>query len=96
METIPVNSKQLKYESAIAHVKKIREFYNKLIIYVVVMTGLAIFNFKTAPYHLWFFYPLFFWGLGLAIRGAKLFAPQLFFGKEWEQRKIKEFMDRSN
>ncbi len=93
METIPANSEQLKYQSAIAHVKKMREFYNNLAVYCVVITGLAIFNFKTAPYHLWFLYPLFFWGLGLAIRGVKLFGPQLFLGKEWEERKIAEIMN---
>ncbi|WP_010181486.1 2TM domain-containing protein [Aquimarina agarilytica] len=94
MESISNNNENTKYQSAVAHVEKVKEFYNNLVVYGVVITALAIFNFKTAPYHLWFFYPLFFWGLGLAIRGFKLFSPQLFFGKAWEERKIREFINK--
>ncbi len=94
METIPTNSENVTYQSVVAHIKKVREFYNCVVVYGVVITALAILNYTTAPYYLWVFYPLLFWGLGLAIRGFQLFGSQLFFGKEWEKRKIEELINK--
>lgn len=35
----------------------------------------------------------FFWGIGLVAHWAGVFGKNLIFGKGWEDRKIKEFMD---
>ncbi len=35
-----------------------------------------------------------FWGIGLFFHFIGVFGPDFFFGKNWEQRKIKEFMDK--
>ena len=34
--------------------------------YVIVNAGLALINLVTTPYHLWFYWPMIGWGLGLA------------------------------
>ncbi|WP_010522882.1 2TM domain-containing protein [Aquimarina agarivorans] len=94
MEAQHTNHENLKYTMAVQHVRKIRVFYTSLILYVVLMPILIVYNYQTAPYHLWFYYPLIFWGLGLVIRGTKLFASNALFGSEWEARKINEFLNR--
>jgi hypothetical protein len=43
---------------------------------------------------LWFFWPLFGWGIGVAIHGMKTFNYLTFFGKDWEDKKIKEFIEK--
>lgn len=35
----------------------------------------------------------FFWGIGLAIHGIRVFRFNPFFGKEWEQRQIQKFIE---
>ncbi len=34
-----------------------------------------------------------FWGIGLAFHFIGVFGPDFFFGKDWEKRKVEEFMD---
>ena len=36
----------------------------------------------------------FFWGIGLVFHGIKAFDSVPFIGKDWEERKIKEMMDK--
>ncbi|AST01282.1 hypothetical protein BT10792_02380 [Bacillus thuringiensis] len=38
-------------------------------------------------------YPLAGWGIGIVIHGLTTF-PVGIFGKEWEERKIKEYMEK--
>jgi 2TM domain len=35
-----------------------------------------------------------FWGIGLAFHAMSIFGPDLLFGKQWEERKINEFLDK--
>ena len=35
-----------------------------------------------------------FWGIGLLFHFLGVFGPDFIFGKDWEKRKIKEFMDK--
>jgi len=37
---------------------------------------------------------VFFWGIGLAAHGFSVFGRDLFFGKNWEERKIQELMEK--
>ena len=34
-----------------------------------------------------------FWGIGLAFHAFGVFGQNILFGKDWEERKMKEFMD---
>jgi hypothetical protein len=36
----------------------------------------------------------FFWGIGLAAHWLGVFGKNIVFSKAWEERKIKEFMDK--
>lgn len=82
------------YESARKRVEEIRSFYSHLFVYAAVNAGLLILNVLTSPRHLWFYWPLIGWGILLAIHGLNVFGTQRFLGKDWEERKIREIMEK--
>jgi predicted RND superfamily exporter protein len=49
--------------------------------------GESFFKFKT-------FSTALFWGIGLAAHGLSVFLPSLIMGKDWEEKKIKELMEK--
>ncbi|MGX7668324.1 2TM domain-containing protein [Flavobacterium pedocola] len=82
-----------KYESAKNRVKEIKEFYTHLMVYLIVNMFLLAINLLTSPKHIWFFWPMLGWGVGVVVHALKTFSALPFLGKEWEERKIKEFME---
>ena len=87
-----------RYNIAKNRVEEIKGFYGNLIAYVVVNIGLLILNVMTTPKHLWVFWPLLWWGIGVLFHGLKVFNYMPFFSRDWEEKKIKEFMknEKSN
>ena len=83
-----------RYFKARKRVEEIKGFYGNLIAYVVVNIGLMVVNLLTSPAYLWFFWPMLGWGIGVLFHGMKVFDFMPFFGKDWEEKKIKEFMDK--
>jgi hypothetical protein len=83
-----------RYFKAKKRVEEIKGFYGNLIAYVIVNIGLMVINLLTSPAYLWFFWPMLGWGIGVVFHGLKVFNYMPFLGKEWEEQKIKEFMDR--
>ncbi len=88
-----------EYHMAFKRMKRIKGFYVHLLVYILV-NAFFIFNqcFESeslAPLtNLKTYSTLFFWGIGLAAHGFSVFGRELFFGNDWEERKIKEFMQR--
>lgn len=94
MERPEQNTYTTKYEQAKARVNELKGFYNHLIAYIVVIVGLAGLNYYTNEFrYAWFLWTTFGWGIGLASHAFKTFYGSVFFGKQWEERKIKEMMD---
>ena len=85
---------QERYIRARRRVGEIRGFYTHFIVYIIVNIFLFILNIVTSPGMLWFFWVTFFWGIGLAIHGFNTYAEGRFFGREWEEKKIRELMER--
>jgi hypothetical protein len=83
-----------RYYKARKRVEEIKGFYGNLISYVIVNVGLMVINLLTSPAHLWFFWPMLGWGIGVLFHGMKVFNYMPFFGKDWEEKKIKEYMDK--
>ncbi len=83
-----------RYQRAKKQVDEIKGFYGNLISYVVVNLFLLFINLKYSPEYLWFFWPMLGWGIGLLFHGMKAFNYTPFLGKDWEARKLKEFMDQ--
>ena len=48
----------------------------------------------STPDALWFYWPLFGWGIGILIHGLTVFVFEGRFGREWEEKKIKEIMEK--
>lgn len=94
MEPINVTeTENIAYKNAIEHVKNIKAFYSHLLSYVLVIVLLIATNLKFSPHHLWFFYPMIGWGIGLLFHAAHTFNYIPFFGKEWEQKKIEQIIN---
>ena len=83
-----------RYFKARKRVEEIKGFYGNLIAYIVVNIGLMVLNLLTSPGYLWFFWPMLGWGIGVVFHGMKVFNYMPFFGKDWEEQKIKELMDK--
>jgi hypothetical protein len=83
-----------RYLKARKRVEEIKGFYGNLIAYVVVNIGLMVLNLLTSPNYLWFFWPMLGWGIGVFFHGLKVFNYMPFFRKDWEEKKIKEFMEK--
>ncbi|PTS88393.1 histidine kinase [Flavobacterium sp. HMWF030] len=83
-----------KYYLAKKKVESIKGFYGNLTSYIGVNAILIFINLYTSPEYLWFFWPLIWWGVGVVFHGLKVFEVFPVLGKEWEEKKIKEFMDK--
>ncbi len=94
MEPFKKDNKYFKAKRQVAEVKK---FYTGLMMYVIVISGLAALNYYTNEWsYAWFLWAAFGWGIGLLFQAAKTFDWNPFYGRDWENRKIKEFMDKDN
>ncbi|MFC4632588.1 2TM domain-containing protein [Dokdonia ponticola] len=92
-----------KYERAKKQVENEKGWYTHLFVYIVVNICLQLFYFgffddgRITGYMPWWvhFTTPFFWGIGLLGHWLKVFKKvrSLKFYKEWEARKIKEFME---
>ncbi len=80
------------YLRARNHVEELKNFYYSLTSYIFVIPFLAFINYKTSWNFQWFWFPMFGWGLGLVIQAFKVFVSDKTFGRNWEKRKIEEFM----
>lgn len=90
---------EIKYQEALKRVKKIKGFYTHAIVYIFVNimvfylnvqyldSGETYFQFKN-------FQTAFFWGMGLLAHAVSVFVPNWIMGQNWEERKIKEFMEK--
>lgn len=90
---------QLRYEKAFKRVKKIKGFYTHLLVYVVINIMIVIINIQNLDkvesyFQIKNFFTAFFWGIGLLGHAISVFGPEILFGKNWEERKIRELMDK--
>ncbi|MGL6298475.1 MAG: 2TM domain-containing protein [Methanobacteriaceae archaeon] len=83
------------YKRAKERVEEVKGFYTHLITYIVVNTFLIIINLISSPNSFWFYWVTGFWGIGLFFHFLSVFVlNRNILGKEWEDRKIKEYMEK--
>jgi 2TM domain len=87
-----MDSQDEQYRQARRHVRKLRGFYIHLGIYVIVNAALLALN-MVAGRPFWAIWLIAGWGIGLAAHGMSVVGWSLF-GREWEERKIRERLDR--
>ncbi len=90
---------EIKYQEALKRVKKIKGFYTHAIVYVFVNIMIVFLNVKNLdPGETYFqfknFMTAFFWGIGLVAHGLSVFVPNWIMGQNWEEGKVKEFMEK--
>ena len=83
-----------RYERAKKRVEEIKGFYTHLVVYVIVNIGIFFLNVITSPNELWFYWPLFGWGIGIIAHWISVFGLGGFLGKDWEERKTKQIMEK--
>lgn len=92
------------YIRAKKRVEKLKGYYSHLMVYIIINTIISFFRVKSDidggdgffealwdpnNYTLWFW-----WGIGIAFHTYGVFGSRLLFmNKDWEERKIKEYMD---
>ena len=82
------------YQRARHRVGQIRGFYSNLFSYLVIVAFLAVVNLLTDRTYLWFLWVAAGWGVAVAFHAYATFASRGLFGREWEERKIREIMER--
>ncbi|HEX9979278.1 MAG TPA: 2TM domain-containing protein [Flavobacterium sp.] len=90
---------QQKIDRARRRIKSIAGFYKHLIIYLVVnsiLLSLKYFQRDPGEDFMEFntFSMAFFWGIGVIFHAFGVFTENLFFGREWEDRKMRELMEK--
>lgn len=93
------SSKELMEEIAREKVQKLKKFYNHLFIFVIGVIVYVSKTFLGAPLNFWpikfineFF--MWCWTFIIAVQGIQLFLSQKILGKNWEEQKIKEILEK--
>ncbi|WP_033961425.1 2TM domain-containing protein [Psychroserpens jangbogonensis] len=100
MENREFNQKE-RFQIAAKRVKQLKGFYTHALIFILVNLVFVYINFQKLEegesyFHWRNFVTFSFWGIGLLAHGASVFLPNLIFGRNWESKKIKEFMDKDS
>lgn len=96
----PVNDKNIQYERARKRVKEIKGFYIHTLVFVLVNLFLILStSIKYDSFDTFFqqnqFWGIGLWGIGLFAHGLSVFLPNFILGKNWEEKKIRELMERN-
>jgi hypothetical protein len=83
------------YERARRHVRAIKGFYVHAAVYCTVIALLFVINLLTSrPW--WFVWPAIGWGIGLAFHALGVFGLGDWLGRDWEERKVREVLERES
>ena len=88
-------SNKSRYKRAKERIEAIKGFYMNLFVYCIVIPCLAILNYNTTDFP-WVLFPMFGWGLGLLAHGMSAYGYSPLWNKNWEERKIQEYMNENN
>jgi hypothetical protein len=96
-------TQEQKYVLARKRVEKISKFYKHLATYIVINIFLSAifiagdindgdtFNEAISDYHsykIWLY-----WGIGIVFQALNTFGLNLFFNKDWQERKVREYIE---
>ncbi len=90
-------SQEERYLKATKRIKKLKEFYIHLSVYIIFNTAslMLIYTGYDVKINFWRVGPFvtpFWWGLGLAVHALIVFGPHLSFLKHWEEKKLDQFI----
>ncbi|MEL6813006.1 MAG: 2TM domain-containing protein [Bacteroidota bacterium] len=85
------NISESRYQRAKEKVEKMKGFYTHATIYAIFVVFFIWLNSRTGGFP-WAIFPIAGWGLGVLGHATEVFGFNIFFGKDWESRKIREIM----
>ncbi len=91
--------KESAYIRAQKRLKEVKGFYMHALWYVIINIFIIVMIGVNTGGNIWnfgVFSTAIFWGIGLLFHAIMVFGKNLFFSKSWENRKIKEFMEKEN
>ena len=89
-----IESNEAKYLRAKERISEVKTFYAKLLRSAVFIAFLGALNYYTNEWrYMWFLWAVLGIGISLVFKAIKLFGMNPFLGRDWEERKIREFMD---
>lgn len=95
----PEHNLDERYQIAYKRVKRIKDFYIHLLVYIlvngfIIISSLNRSSIGSEEFWKWETFSMaFFWGIGLVSHGISVFGSNLFFGKDWEEQQIKKIMN---
>jgi len=94
-----INKDDIRYQEAERKVKKIKNFYVFMFIYFAVNIFILFLNYRGLKpdetiWQLKYFSLPLFWGIGVIGYGMSVFLPGFVLGNKWEEKKIKELMEK--
>ena len=92
METTDDYNENTAYYRAKKRVEELKGFYGNLISYCCIIPILILINLKYSPQFQWFWFSAAGWGFGVIMHAFKVFG----YSSTWEERKIKEILERQN
>ena len=96
MNTSDTFISEKKYKFAKKQVEKLKAFYIHLGIYLLFIPVLIYLNYISQAGFPWALFPILGWGFGIMGHASETFNYNPFFGKDWEERKIRELMDKED
>ena len=84
-----------KYLKAKKKVKEIKGFYIHLTLFLLNTPIIIAVNLLTYPHFQWFWFSVLGWGAAVGIHAFLAFNENLL-GKDWEEKKIRELMNKKD
>ena len=75
-------------------VKRERRFYEHLLLYFGVITGLSVLNLVTSPGLFWVMWPALGWGVAIVMQAFQVFCRWSFFDERWEREQIRRRLEK--
>lgn len=94
-----IDEKDIQYREAQRKVKKIKNFYLSVFIYVAVNLFILYLNYRELDsgetiWQIEYFILPIIWGAVLLVYGISVYFSGFMLGSKWEAKKIKELMDK--
>lgn len=94
-----ISEDDIRYKEAEKRVKRIKSFYIFTFVYIVVNIFIFVSNYRELKpgetiWQLKYFTLPIFWGIGIVGYAISIFLPGVFLGRNWEEKKIKQLMDK--
>lgn len=86
-----------KYIKAKKKVGQIKGLYIHLLVTLLIIPVIVFINLRFVPNAHWFWYPIIGMSVSLFFHWFNVFGTEkIGFGKDWEERKIKEFLEKNH